>query len=56
MYRLKNNTEMQQSKANDCLIARCENPITKTYEVDKDFSVEVCDQHFKLLSMTRYIS
>lgn len=56
MYRLKNNIELEQSKPNDCLIARCENPITKIYEVDKDYSVQVCDYHFKHLSMSRYSS
>jgi len=56
MFRLKNSIELKQSKENDCLIAYCDNPITKTYEVDKDFSVNVCDKHFQALSMSRYTS
>ena len=56
MYRLKNEFELKKSQPGQCVLARCENPITKTYEVDKDFSVEICDQHFKALSMARYTS
>jgi hypothetical protein len=56
MYRLKNSSELKASEDNACLLAYCDNPITKTYEVDKDFSVNVCDKHFKLLTMSRYTS
>lgn len=56
MYRLKNDNELEHSEPNECLIARCENPISKIYEVDKDYSVQVCDYHFKNLSMSRYTS
>lgn len=56
MFRLKNNVELERSPQGSCVLARCNNPITKTYEVDKDYSVDVCDYHFKQLSMSRYTS
>jgi hypothetical protein len=53
MYRIKNNTEMQESGDGECVIAKCHHNATHIYDNIYN-QVPLCDEHFEKIKSLQY--
>lgn len=53
MYRIKNNTEMKQSKDGECVIARCHFEANHTYDNVYN-EISLCEDHFTKIKSLQY--
>jgi len=53
MYRIKNDTEMQESNDGECVIAKCHHYATHLYDNIYN-QIPLCDEHFEKIKSLQY--